>query len=80
MHGEFDDSKRDVYIWGPIESGCTYSWGETSDGIDAVLGSGCGNCPMSNQETKGAGDYAFNMGSDDQCRCPKIHFEAVATK
>jgi hypothetical protein len=74
------DRSRDLYIWGPIESACTYSWQEMPDGIDAKLGSGCGMCMLTKRANENSGDYAFNMGSDEECRCPKVTFTALPTQ
>jgi hypothetical protein len=45
-------------------------------GIDALLGTGCGMCKLDESPAGDAASYAFNMGVDDGCRCPKIHFAA----
>jgi hypothetical protein len=73
-------SARELYIWGTIETGCTYSWGQTPQGIDATLGAGCGNCSLEKHASDDSADYAFNMGLDASCRCPKVHLAAVPAK
>jgi hypothetical protein len=73
-------SSRELYIWGSIESGCTYSWGQTPHGIDATLGAGCGMCTLAKHDSDDSADYAFNMGVDTLCRCPKVHFAATPAK
>jgi hypothetical protein len=71
---------RDLYIWGPIENTCTYAWGRTPTGIDATTGAGCGMCMFVAKPDEDSAEYAFNLGVDNNCRCPKIHFAAIAAK
>jgi hypothetical protein len=73
-------SARELYIWGTIETGCTYAWGVTPQGIDAALGPGCGNCSLVKHASDDSADYAFNLGVDTNCRCPKVHFAALPAK
>jgi hypothetical protein len=73
-------TSRELYIWGPIETACTYTWGRTPSGIDATLGPGCGMCELAVHARENSGEYAFNMGADSDCGCPKISFAAVPAK
>ena len=73
-------SVRDLYIWGPIETGCNYAWVRMADGIDAAFGAGCETCKFEEHPNDTSADFAFNMGFDDACRCPKVHFAAVPAK
>jgi hypothetical protein len=73
-------SSRELYIWGPAETGCNFLWRETPDGIDAALGAGCGMCQFEQTPERDAASYAFNMGTDTACRCPKVYFAAVPAK
>jgi hypothetical protein len=73
-------SARELYIWGPVESACSFFWGLTPGGIDAVLGSGCGTCKVEQVPGQAATSYAFNMGFDTNCRCPKARFSAMPAK
>jgi hypothetical protein len=68
-----------LYLWGPVELACTFSWQQTDHGIDAVLGAGCGMCKLETPK-ENAGSYAFNLGSDTQCHCPMISFTALPAK
>jgi hypothetical protein len=71
---------REIALIGPFESNCTYTWYQGTEGIDVLLGPGCGVCNLDFQSDKGAADFGFNESPDNQCRCPKVHFEAVAVK
>lgn len=73
-------SARELYIWGPVEAGCNFLWGPTPDGIDAIRGAGCGMCKLEPKPEELGAAFAFNMGFDTSCRCPKAYFAAVPAK
>lgn len=73
-------SARELYIWGPVETACTFLWTQTPTGIDAILGSGCGMCKADPIAGESGATYAFNMGLDTGCRCPKARFTAMPAK